>query len=168
MDKTPTHDEQLAHLRAIIKAGDICMLTTVAEEGSLHSRPMSYNRDVEFDGDLWFFTYGSSCKVNEAQRVPQVSASFADLAHHRYVALSGSAELVRDKAKLTELWKPIYKAWFPDGLDTPDIALLHVNAERAEYWDSSSGGFIAQAIALASALVQGKEASYGENAKVDL
>lgn len=168
MDKHSNHDEQLARLREIIKAVDICMLTTVAQDGTLHSRPMSNNRDVDFDGSLWFFTYGSSCKVDEASRVPQVSASFADPEHHRFVALSGGAELVRDKAKIAELWKPIYKAWFPQGLDTPDIALLHVNAERGEYWDSSKGGFIAQAVQIAGALLTGKEASYGENEKVEM
>ena len=40
------------------------MLTTVDEQGYLRSRPMSNNREVEFDGDLWFFTYGSSHKVD--------------------------------------------------------------------------------------------------------
>jgi general stress protein 26 len=40
---------------------------------------MSNNREVEFDGDLWFYTYGSSHKVDEVGRVPKVNASFADV-----------------------------------------------------------------------------------------
>ena len=168
MDKHPTDTEKLARLREIIKAVDICMLTTVGDDGSLHSRPMSNNRDVEFDGSLWFFTYGSSHKADEIGTVPQVNASFADPEHHYYVSLSGSAKIVRDRAKIAELWKPVYKAWFPEGIDTPDIALLHVEAERGEYWDGSKGGFIAQAIGMVSALVQGREAGYGENESVDL
>jgi hypothetical protein len=51
----------------------------VDEQGDPHSRPMSYNREIEFDGDLWFFTYGSSHKVDEVGRVPTVNASFADI-----------------------------------------------------------------------------------------
>jgi general stress protein 26 len=165
---TPSNADKLARLREIIRAVDICMLTTVGDDGSLHSRPMSNNRDVEFDGNLWFFTYGSSLKADEVGKVPQVCASFADNDSHCYVSLTGSATIVRDRAKLAELWKPVYKAWFPGGLDTPDIALLHVEAERGEYWDGSQGGFIAQAIGMISALVSGKEASYGENERVEL
>ncbi|HVF68504.1 MAG TPA: pyridoxamine 5'-phosphate oxidase family protein [Pyrinomonadaceae bacterium] len=63
MGETPTRDEKLAKLREIVKAVDICMLTTVGDGGDLHSRPMSNNREIDFGGDLWFFTYGSSHKA---------------------------------------------------------------------------------------------------------
>ncbi|HEX8833472.1 MAG TPA: pyridoxamine 5'-phosphate oxidase family protein, partial [Abditibacteriaceae bacterium] len=59
-EKTLSHDEKLAKLREMIKDIDLCMLTSVEADGTLHSRPMSNNREVEFDGGLWFFTYGSS------------------------------------------------------------------------------------------------------------
>ena len=59
MSKAVTQEDKLGRLREIVRAVDICMLTTVDERGDLHSRPMSNNREVEFDGDLWFFTYGS-------------------------------------------------------------------------------------------------------------
>src|SRR5678816_4509065 len=97
-----THQEKLKKLREIVKAVDICMLTTVDEHGSLHSRPMSNNRQIEFDGDLWFFTYGSSHKVGEVGRVPAVNASFADIESQQYVSLSGRVEVIHDKAKIKE------------------------------------------------------------------
>src|SRR5918998_1543002 len=137
MSKAVTQDDRLAKLREIVKAVDICMLTTVDERGELHSRPMSNNRDIEFDGDLWFFTYGSSLKVDEVNRVSKVNASFADVDNQLYASVSGDAEVVRDRAKIEGLWKPELKAWFPEGVDTPDIALLKVTVARAEYWDSS-------------------------------
>ena len=125
-------------LRKMIKDIDFGMLTTVDEDGSLRSRPMSANRKVEFDGDVWFFTYGNSHKVLEAQKNPQVNVSFSDIKDSKYVSLSGTAELVRDREKIKELWLPELKAWFPDGVDTDDIALLKINAEKAEYWDTPS------------------------------
>jgi general stress protein 26 len=140
MSKAVTQDDKLGKLREIVKALDICMLTTVDERGDLHSRPMSNNRDVEFDGDLWFFTYGSSHKVDEVGRVPKVNASFADIENQLYVSLTGRAEVVRDRAQIEELWKPELRAWFPEGKETPDIALLKVTVERAEYWDGSQSG----------------------------
>jgi general stress protein 26 len=95
-----TQEDKLRKLREIVKAVDICMLTTVDESGDLHSRPMSNNREVELDSDLWFFTYGSSHKVNEVGRVPKVNASFADVDGQQYASLTGRAEVVRDRAKI--------------------------------------------------------------------
>lgn len=167
MSKAMTQDDKLSKLREIVKAVDICMLTTVDERGELHSRPMSNNRDVEFDGDLWFFTYGSSHKVDEVGRVPNVNASFADVDGQLYASLTGQAEVVRDRAKIEELWKPELRAWFPDGVETPDIALLKVTVERAEYWDGSQS-LVAHAVSFVSSLVTGKSAQLGENEKIEL
>ena len=167
MGEKLSQGEKLAKLREIIEAVDICMLTTVDEEGGLHSRPMSNNRDVEFDGDLWFFTYGSSHKADEVGRVPQVNASFADIDGQLYASVSGQAEVVRDRARIEELWKPQLKAWFPEGVDTPDIALLKVTAERAEYWDGSQS-LVAHAVGFVTGLIKGEPADLGENEKLDL
>jgi len=167
MSKAVTRDDKLSKLLEIVKAVDICMLTTLDERGELHSRPMSNNRDVEFDGDLWFFTYGSSHKVEEVNRVSKVNASFADVDNQLYASLSGRAEVVRDRAKIEELWKPQLKAWFPEGVDTPDIALLKVTVERAEYWDGSQS-WVAHAVSLISSLITGKPAQLGENEKIEL
>ena len=167
MSEVATQDDKLGRLREIVKAVDICMLTTVDERGGLHSRPMSNNRDVEFDGDLWFFTYGSSHKVDEVNRVSNVNASFADVDNQLYASLSGHAEVVRDRAKIEELWKPQLKAWFPEGVDTPDIALLKVTVERAEYWDGSQS-WLTHAASLVSSLLTGEPAQLGENEKLDL
>ena len=154
-------------LREMIKEIDFCMLTTVDESDNLHSRPMSLNSEVDEAGNLWFFTSASSHKVSELNRTPRCNASFADPDDSRYVSISGSAELVRDKNKINELWKPELKAWFPEGPDGPDIALLRVAVEKAEYWDSP-GGTVAQVISFVSALVKGESADWGENKKLDL
>jgi general stress protein 26 len=167
MSKAVTRDDKLGRLREIVKAVDICMLTTVDERGDLHSRPMSNNRDVEFDGDLWFFTYGSSHKVDEINQIPQVNASFADTDNQLYASLTGRAEVVRDRAKIEELWKPELRAWFPEGVDTPDIALLKVTVGRAEYWDGSQS-IVAHAVGFVSSLVTGEPAELGENEKIEL
>ncbi len=162
-----THDEKLQKIRDLIKGIDFCMLTTIDENGDLHSRPMSVNGEVEFDGDLWFFTYGESHKVHEVEGDQRVNASFAQPKGQTYVSLSGKAELVRDPAKIKELWIPSLKAWFPDGVDTPDIALLKVTAEKAEYWDSP-GTVVAHAVGLVKGLVKHEAANVGENERVDL
>lgn len=167
MSEARTQNDKLGKLREIVKAVDICMLTTMDERGDLHSRPMSNNREIEFDGDLWFFTYGSSHKVDEVGRVPKVCASFADVDAQQYASLTGRAEVVRERAKIEELWQPQLRAWFPEGVETPDIALLKVTVEHAEYWDGSQS-IVSHAISFVSSLITGEPAQLGENEKIDL
>lgn len=161
-----SHGEDLQKLCEYIKDIDCGMLTTMDEDGSLRSRPMSVNGKVEFEGDVWFFTYGNSHKVIEAKNHPQVNVSFSDIKNQNYVSLSGTAELVRDKSKIEELWLPELKAWFPEGVDTPDIALLKIKGQKAEYWDGPSS-MISHAVALIKGM-SGQSADIGENKKIDL
>lgn len=157
----------LKKLAELIKDIDFCMLTTIDESGDLHSRPMSSNGDIDGDGDLWFFTTTTSLKVEETERSPKVNVSFAAPTTQRYVSVTGDAKLVRDKAKMKELWRPQFKAWFPKGLEDPEIALLKVNASKAEYWDSHVSP-VSHAIGLVKALVTGERAKVGEHQAIAL
>src|SRR5215216_5493223 len=163
---TQTRENALEKLRELVEDIDFCMMTTVDESGDLHSRPMSSNGDIDADGDIWFFTSASSHKVSEIEKLPKVNVSFADPDNQHYVSISGTAQLVRDRNKIEELWRPEFKMWFPEGKDDPEIALLRVNLEKAEYWDSPSST-IAYALNFVSSLVTGKEADGGENKKLD-
>ena len=158
--------DDLQKLRELVKDIDFCMLTTVDEKGDLHSRPMSSNGDIDHKGDIWFFTNASSHKVSEIEKLSKVNVSFADPDKQHYISISGNAQLVRDQHKIEELWRPEFKMWFPEGKDDPDIALLRVSLEKAEYWDSPSStvGFM---LSFVSSLVTGKEADHGENKKLE-
>ena len=152
--------------KEMIKDIDFCMLTTVDESNDLHSRPMSLNGDVDDNGNLWFFTSSDSHKASEIERTPNVNVSFVDTRKQHYVSVSGMAELVHDREKIKELWKPVLKAWFPDGPDQADVALLKVKLTKAEYWDGPSST-IAQAVSFVSAILTGKQVEFGENKKLD-
>lgn len=160
-------EDNLQKLRGMVKDIDFCMLTTVDEKGDLHSRPMSVNEQIDSNGDLWFFTSVASQKVSEISRLPKVNVSFADPDDQHYVSISGIAQLVRDRNKIEELWKPEFKMWFPEGKDDPEIALLRIKLEKAEYWDSPSST-IGYVLNFVSSLVTGKEADHGENRKIEL
>lgn len=162
-----TRDEQIKKLRSLVKDIDIAMLTTIDDDGSLRSRPMSCNGEIEANGDVWFFTYASSHKVFEVEQHHQVNLSFADPHKQTYVSMSGAAELVRDRQKLSELWKPQLKAWFPKELDEPDIALIKVDVTKAEYWDAPSS-FVAHTIALFKSVTMGEKTNVAENEKLTL
>ena len=158
----------LEQLREKIKDIRIAMLTTIDEDGSLRSRPMA-TQETESDGELWFFTAAGSAKAGEVERDHRVNLSYADPDDQRYVSVSGTARMVRDRAKAEELWNPILKAWFPKGLDDPELALLRVQSEKAEYWDSPSSKMV-QLVGFIKAVTTGKryEPDPGENEKIEL
>jgi general stress protein 26 len=155
MDKV---QNDVAKLGELIKDIRVAMLTTVDNEGRLHSRPME-TQQSEFDGTLWFFTDSESEKVHELERDRHVNLSYAKPDDQRYVSVSGTASTVRDQAKMKELWSPLHKAWFPKGLDDPNIALLRVDVDRAEYWDAPSSATV-RLFGFAKAVLTGKR--YGE------
>ncbi len=108
-------------------------------------------------------------KVDEVQNEQRVNLSYANPDDSRYVSVSGTARLIRDQRKAKELWNPLYKAWFPQGPGDPNLALLKVSFEKAEYWDAPSGKMV-QAFAFAKALATGKryQPEQGEHNKVEL
>ncbi len=161
-----SRNDAIQKLASLIKDIKFAMFTTVHEDGSLHSRPMA-TQQQEFDGSLWFFTRADSSKVEDARRERHVNVSYASPDDQKYVSVSGIAEIVRDRAKMQELWNPIYKAWFPKGLEDPEIALLRVDVEGAEYWDTPSGKMV-QLIGYVKAMVTGEpyKASKDEHDKV--
>jgi general stress protein 26 len=161
-----TGKNDIQKLRDLIRDIRVAMLTTADEDGSLRSRPMA-TQETELDGDLWFFTAAYSPKVSEVKREHNVNLAYVKPDDERYVSVSGKAELVRDKGKTRELWNPALKAWFPQGLDDPELALLRVRVEKAEYWDSPSGKMV-QLAGFAKAILTGKRYEPGENEKLDI
>ena len=161
-----THADAAAKLSKLIHGIKIAMMTTADTDGTLRSRPMA-TQAQEFDGDLWFFTGKSSHKTAEIDADHRINLSYSDAGSSRYVSVSGTGRLVQDHAKAEAMWNPIYKAWFPKGLDDPDLCLLKVTPTQAEYWDTP-GSAIVHAIGFVKAIATGKRADPGEHEKLDL
>ena len=158
--------ESIKKLNELIKDIDFAMLTT-NDGGVLRSRPMQ-TQEFEFDGDLWFFTSSNTHKAEEIERDNRVNLSYASPEDNSYVSVSGRASLVKDQEKIDELWSDIYKAWFPEGKDAPELVLLKVEVEQAEYWDAPSS-MVAQALGFLKALATGESANdIGDNEKINL
>jgi general stress protein 26 len=154
-------------LGKIIKNVQIAMLTTAMPDGSLRSRPMQ-TRNAEFDGhELWFFTPAGAAKVDEVNAEHHVNIAYADPDKQRYASVSGTATVLRDRAKAKELWSPAMKAWFPKGLDDPDLALLRVRVQYAEFWEAPPSKVV-QAVGFVKALTTGTRYEAGENKKLSL
>ena len=162
--KNISHEDQIKKLRKIV--GDIKygMLSTIESNGSLRSRPMAA-RQIEEDGSIYFFVYGHSPKCNEITQNHHVNLSFAEPKEQQYVSLSGMGWVVQDETKMKELWDSSFRAWFPKGLDEPDIALLKITIDKAEYWDYPTGAVV-RIIDFAKGLATGKPSFSGSHEKI--
>jgi len=158
-------EQDAEKLWSLIRSAKFAMLVT--EDGPhLRGRPMAASQ-TGFDGSLWFFTRASSHKVAEVGGDSRVCVTYAEPDRQDYVSFSGRASLVRDRAEIDSRWSELLKAWFPDGKDDPDIALLHVAVEQAEYWDSPNSRIV-QLYGYAKAALTGEPPKLGENRKVQV
>ena len=163
----PDLNENIRTLGQKIKGIKIAMLTTVDPDGVLRSRPMA-TQEAEFDGRIWFFTRNSSGMVHSVEADQHVNLAYSDPSDHRWISVAGRARLVHDKDKMAELWTPALKAWFPEGLEDPEIALLCVDAESAQIWDSPSGALV-HLVGFTKAILTGKPYDErGETQKLDI
>lgn len=145
-----SRSESIQKLHDLIKDIRVAMLTTVDEDGSLRSRPMG-SQAVDSEGILWFFTEADAEKVDEVQREHQVNVAYSHPSD-RWVSVSGTATLARDCQKMRELWNPFVQAWFPQGPDGDNVALLKVQVTGAEYWEAP-GGAVVQLFKIARAAI---------------
>ncbi len=163
---SPDRAEHIKHLAELVHDIDVAMLTTIAHDGRLVSRPLG-TQEVEFDGDLWFATGRDSAKVSEIAANPHVNVSYASVRKNSYLSVAGRASIVHDRAKIDELWSPAMKLFFPGGKDDPNVCLIRVEVDSAEYWDGP-GSFIGKALYIALTAVTSDPASLSENERFEL
>ncbi len=133
MHSTSDNQEAIEKVRELIKGIDTAMLTTISEEG-LVSRPMK-TQDVEFDGNLWFLTKKDTSKFHDLLRNQQVNVAYVGKS---FVSIRGEAELVESKDKLQDFWNPVYEELLETTLEDPNLVLIKVKADAAEYWDTGN------------------------------
>jgi general stress protein 26 len=139
----------------------ICMLSTRDGE-QIRSRPMgAYVRRQE--NAVYFLTDVRRHKDDEIQKFPNVCLAFADASDQKYVSLTGHAAVSNDRAKIRELFSTPAKAWW-DSAEDPNIRVLKVTPNDAEYWDSP--GSIVSYIKMAAAAATGTRPDLGDNRKV--
>ncbi|MFD2163314.1 pyridoxamine 5'-phosphate oxidase family protein [Paradesertivirga mongoliensis] len=165
-----TVQEQLQEIEHIKKARElasklanikIAMLTTITEQGKSHSRPM-YTFELKDDGIIWMFISKESRKLKEIQANPDVLLNYSNPQHDLYIAVNGKAEISNDTSKIEELWSDRFKMWFPYGKEDPNLCLLKIIPQEAEYWDTPDL-LITQVINLVKNTMGGNPYMEGEN-----
>jgi len=127
---------------------DFTMLSTRTASGAIAARPMSNNRQVDYDGDSYFFTCEDTGTVRDIQSDPNVGLGLQGKAGMLgmkpfFITIEGRAELIKDKSRFEEHWTKDLDVWFKQGVDTPGLVLIKVHAERLHYWDGFEEGEIA-------------------------
>jgi general stress protein 26 len=135
----------LAEIAEKMRDIDFTIFSTRTEDGSVAGRPMSNNREVDFDGDCYFFTLDDTRTVADIRRDPNVGLGFQSRsgllgARPFFLTVEGRAELIEDKSRFAEHWTKDLDFWFEEGLDTPGLVLVRVAARRLHYWDGASEG----------------------------
>ncbi|MFD1332314.1 pyridoxamine 5'-phosphate oxidase family protein [Methylopila musalis] len=143
----------------------VCMLTS-KDGDALRARPMHAMPDRD-EGAIAFFTDARAHKDDEIAAEPSVCLAFAKPNSNAYVSLSGEATVSSDRAEIERHWSEMAKTWFPDGPSDPNLRLLTVRPQSAEYWDGKSNPVVV-AFEIAKARYNHERPDLGDNAKVSL
>ena len=167
LDLADLREDDLKELEKHAKAIRVAMFTTRSGEGRLISRPL-YTKQIEANSDLWFFSALDSKKVHELAANPQVNIAYANPGEQVFVSIEGRAEVVRDAAKIDELWNDATdKLFFKQGRHDPQLVLIRVRAETAEIWTSAATA-LGRAFKFLKARATGDVGDLGEHRHLEL
>jgi general stress protein 26 len=155
---TPSSEHAHAAWERLTKSRFV-MLTTLDEDGGFYSCPMTLQQATD-DAVLWFFASTTAPTARNIERDPRIGVALMD-DDGFYASVYGTASLSDDRDRIRELWSPMVKAWFPQGVEDPHLVLLRLDVERGEYWDSDQNSML-KMFAVAKALATGKRAKVGE------
>jgi general stress protein 26 len=103
-----------------------------------HARPMTAQIEGA-RGPIWFFTARDNAIVQKLAKGNRAIATFTSKGHDLFATIHGQISLDNDRATIERLWNRFVAAWYEGGKDDPKLALLRLDAERAEIWlDASS------------------------------
>ena len=160
--------ENIDKIQAVIKDVKFAMMSTINSKGDMHAWPMTTSETSLGGKEIWFIGDKTSDVVKDIQSNPKVGLSYASQDDKDYVSISGNAELSTDKAKLDELWSPVYNAFFEYGKEDETVQLIKIVPHGAECWLSGSSTINMFKMA-AAALQDGKTAEdIGEQFSISL
>ena len=133
--------EAIDKLRDLVNDVTVCMFTTVDDNGVITTRPFT-TIDIDEDGNLWFFTNEFGEKILEGCYDNSAYLIYSHPGKNTYLYVRGTSNIIVDRSKIEKLWKPILKAWFPQGIDDPKLCLIKVITEEAKYWNSTSNNMV--------------------------
>jgi general stress protein 26 len=136
--KDLNNGEAIAKLRDIVAHNRSCLFHSGGMLDSQDSRPMTV-QEVCDQGNLWMFSARSSTKNVQIKAEPRVLLTMADTGRSEYLVIHGEASIVDDQARKERLWNSFLSAWFPEGVNDPELTLIKVMPIDCRYWDTTDG-----------------------------
>ncbi len=100
-------------------------------------------RQVDDEGNLWFLSARDSHKNEELERNGAVRLYFQGSKHSDFLQLDGASTVSTDKGKIKELWEPVLRTWFTEGVDDSRITVIKFKPTGGYYWDTKHGNLVA-------------------------
>lgn len=166
MEKNLQNKEALKKFKELAEEVNICMFLTFGNDGKHSARPMA-TIEVDEDANLWFFASKQSHKIQELSVLKAVHLVYSHPGKDSYLDVWGNADVIEDRNKIKQMWKPIIKAWFPEGSDDPNLCLIKVAPSKAFYWDSTNSKMI-EGIKIIASMITGKKLAEGEEGSLEL
>ena len=132
----------IIELKKLIESITTCFFCTNLDNHDGSTATIMTAQKVDDQGNVWFFSGLDSDRNQEIKKNNKVQLFFSDTSKNTFLVLSGTASLVTDKLKMEELWNPLLKIWFKDGVDDSNISLIKVTPTNAYYWDNEGGKMI--------------------------
>lgn len=133
---TTTTDDDHQKLWDLIKDTRFGMFVHRHHDGLLHSHPLTtQNKAIDEGATLYFFVPKDGEIARNVAADNAVNVAYANTDKDSYVSVSGRAALLEDQGKKEELFTAMAKAWFPKGVTDPNLGLLTVHIDSAEFWD---------------------------------
>ena len=92
---------------------------------------------VDDDVDVWFFVGLQGDQADALRHGPHVNLAIADAGS--WLSVAGHAEFIDDRAVIDQLWNEQARAYFPDGKDDPNLGLMRVTSDSAQFWGLPGG-----------------------------
>ncbi len=144
--------EAVKKLQTLSSKAESCFFCTRITTGERFSaRPMAVLQ-VDEEGNCWFLSAKDSHKNLDIAEDPAVQLLFQGSAHSDFMTIYGRASVLQDRAKIKELWNPLIKTWFTEGIDDPRISVIKVIPSGGYYWDTKHGQIVAFAKQLIGAI----------------
>jgi general stress protein 26 len=134
----PTPQELEANFWKALQSDMTMMLGLDGVEDG-HARPMTAQVEGAH-GPIWFFTSKDNALVRHigSGGGGRAIATFASEGNDLFATVHGRLSVDTDRAVIDRLWNRFVAAWFQGGKDDPKLALLRLDAERAEIWEDAS------------------------------
>ena len=144
--------EALDKIKDLAKNAGSCFFCTKIEDGSAFAtRPMS-PQNIDNDGNFWFLSAADSYKNQQLKTNSAVQMLFGS-GYSNFLTLYGSGSISTDKNKITELWNPMLKTWFTEGVNDPRITVIKVTPKEGYYWDTKHGMAVAMIKRMVGAVI---------------